>query len=240
MDVFMDSVKVIGRIITILPFMLFIGLYMGKRSIGELPVFDFLVILVLGAVVGADIADPKIDHFHTVVAMVMIALLQKFIVLLKIKNRKIGKLLTFEPTVVIFNGKFLMKNMRNIQYSIDNVLQMLREKNVFHVEDVELAIIEANGNLSVKSFPNKEPITREDLGIRKEGKNFEIPIILDGEIQFDVLKRINKNEDWLREKLVAENVPDASRVFYGAINGEGKLYLSLKRYDPQNVPPIEH
>ena len=62
MDVMMDSLKVIGRIVTILPLLLIIGLYMGRRSIGELPVFDFLVILVLGAVVGADIADPKIDH----------------------------------------------------------------------------------------------------------------------------------------------------------------------------------
>jgi uncharacterized membrane protein YcaP (DUF421 family) len=77
MDVLMDSVKVLGRIFTILPLLLFLGLYMGKRSIGEIPVFDFLVVLVLGSVVGADIADPKIDHIHTVVAMLAIALLQK-------------------------------------------------------------------------------------------------------------------------------------------------------------------
>jgi uncharacterized membrane protein YcaP (DUF421 family) len=239
-DVLMDSVKVVGRILTILPFMLFIGLYMGKRSIGELPVFDFLVILVLGAVVGADIADPKINHIHTVVAMIVIALLQKVIVSLKMGNRKIGKLLTFEPTVVLYDGKFLMRNMKKIQYSIDNILQMLREKDVFYIEDVEMAIIEANGNLSIKLAPMKETVRREDLNIQKEGKDYEIPIILDGEIQTDLLKRIKKDEQWVRQKLVEQNVADVTRVFYGAVNKEGKVHLSLKQTDSSNVPSIRH
>ncbi|RBW69159.1 DUF421 domain-containing protein [Bacillus taeanensis] len=213
---------------------------MGKRSIGELPVFDFLVILVLGAVVGADIADPKIDHIHTVVAMIAIALLQKFIIFLKMRSRRIGKLLTFEPTVVIYDGKFLMRNMKKIKYSIDNILQMMREKDVFHMEDVEIAIIEANGNLSIKVVPMKEGVTREDLNIQKKGKNYEIPVILDGEIQADLLKRINKDEQWVRQKLVEQNVADITRVFYGAVNEEGKLHLSLKQTDLSNVPSIRH
>lgn len=91
MDIVMDSLKVIGRIVTILPLMLAIGLFMGKRSIGELPVIDFLTVLVLGSVVGADIADPNIHHIHTVVAIMVIALLQKAIVLLKLKKQTIGK-----------------------------------------------------------------------------------------------------------------------------------------------------
>lgn len=73
MDILSDSMKVLGRIVTILPLMLCMALFMGRRSIGELPVFDFLVILSLGAVVGADIADPEIEHIHTAVAIIAIA-----------------------------------------------------------------------------------------------------------------------------------------------------------------------
>ena len=80
MDILIDSIKVIGRIVTVLPLMLMIGLFMGRRSIGELPVFDILVILVLGTVVGADIADPRIDHIHTFVAVISIGLLHRFII----------------------------------------------------------------------------------------------------------------------------------------------------------------
>lgn len=121
---------------------------MGKRSIGELPVFDFLVILALGAVVGADIADPKIEHLHTAVAIVLIGLLQRGVSILAIKVRKFGKMITFEPTVVIHNGGLIEENLKKVRYSIDNILQMLREKDTFSLDEVELAVLEANGRLS--------------------------------------------------------------------------------------------
>ncbi len=152
MDSIFDLLNVIGRIFTILPLLLAVTLVMGKRSIGELPVFDFLVILTLGSVVGADIAEPKVNHLFTMFAVVAIASLQMFVSYLKIKNRKFGRLVTFEPTIVIYKGQFLVNNMQAIRYSIDNVLQMLREKDVFNVTDVELAIIEANGSSSSRAF----------------------------------------------------------------------------------------
>jgi uncharacterized membrane protein YcaP (DUF421 family) len=100
------------RIFTIIPLLLAATIYMGRRSIGELPVFDFLIILTLGAVVGADIADPKIEHIHTAVAVVLIAILQKIVILLKIKSRKFGRLITFEPVVVIYDGEFIKQNFK--------------------------------------------------------------------------------------------------------------------------------
>ncbi|MFC0522849.1 DUF421 domain-containing protein [Pontibacillus salicampi] len=236
----MDSIKVILRIVTILPFMLVIGLYMGKRSIGELPVFDFLVVLVLGAVVGADIADPSIDHIHTIVAMIAIAILQKLIIRLKLKHQKVGKLLTFEPTVVMYKGTFLMENMQRIQYSIDNILQMLREKDVFHTKDVELAIIEANGRLSVKLYPAKESVIREDMSIYTSGDNYEIPVILDGKIQYDLLQEVNKTETWLIDKLNTVGEHSISSIFYAAVNSKGELIMSKKQSRMDHVPPYKH
>ncbi|MFC7060941.1 DUF421 domain-containing protein [Halobacillus seohaensis] len=242
MDILMDSLKVIGRIVTILPFMLVIGLYMGKRSVGELPVFDFLVILVLGAVVGADIADPNIEHIHTAVAMVTLALLHQFIIFMKLKSRKVGKLLTFEPTVVIYNGEFLYENMKKVHYAIDNIVQMLREKSVFTVKDVEIAIVEANGQLSVKLKSEKEWATKSDMGVQVSKGEYDIPVILDGEIQYELLEKMNKDEDWIRQQLVNSQVQvtDVKQVFYGALTPSGTFIFSLKDRSSENIPPIDH
>ncbi|WP_241655852.1 DUF421 domain-containing protein [Halobacillus litoralis] len=237
MDVWMDTLKVIGRIVTILPLLLGVGIFMGKRSIGELPVFDFLVVLVLGSVVGADIADPKINHIHTVTAIIMIALLQKFIIRIKLKNPHIGKMLTFEPTVVVYEGEMIDKNLKRIHYSIDNITQMLRENEVFHISDVELAIVEPNGQLSVKLKVENEGVTRGDMGILIGGGGYDIPIILDGILQKDLLKRLNRNEEWVSAELGDHQVSD---VFYGAVTNEGELYFSLKGKDADSLPPIEH
>ena len=239
MDVFMDSLKVIGRVVTILPLLLFLGLFMGKRSIGELPVFDFLVVLVLGSVVGADIADPKINHVHTVVAMVAIALLQKLVIYLKLRYRKVGGLLTFEPTVVVYQGQFLPSNVKRINYSIDNILQMLREKGVFQLIDVELAIIEANGQISLQLVANKNAVTASDMNFQAKAIEYEIPVIIDGSIQKDALSKLNKTSEWLQQQLKAKQIDDESQVFYAGVKGN-ELNLTMKGQLKAGVPPIFH
>ncbi|WP_244151679.1 DUF421 domain-containing protein [Halobacillus dabanensis] len=236
-DVWMDTFKVLGRIVTILPLLLGVGLFMGKRSIGELPVFDFLVVLVLGSVVGADIADPKINHVHTVTAIIAIALLQKFIVWMKLRNRTIGKVLTFEPTIVVFRGEMVEENISRIHYSVDNILQMLREQQVFVLNDVELALIEPNGQLSVKLKKEKESATREEMGVLYRGGGYDVPLILDGELQEDILFRMGRDQEWLQTVLGNYKV---SEVFYGALTNQGEFHFSLKGEKVGDLPPIEH
>ncbi|MFD1017820.1 DUF421 domain-containing protein [Thalassobacillus hwangdonensis] len=240
MEILKDGLLVIGRIFTILPLLLFVTLYMGKRSIGELPVFDFLVVLVLGSVVGADIADPNIAHIHTVIAIIVIAVLHKLIIYVKLKNNKIGKLITFEPIIVIYQGSFISENMKKVNYSVENVLQMLREKDVFHVNDVEIALVEAGGNLSVKLVPAKENIKREDMNIIKKSNAYEIPFILDGEIQKPLLEWLNKDKRWIDSQLKAHGIASPSDVFYGAVDAEGNVHLNVNQESDQNLPPIEH
>ncbi|GLB58701.1 DUF421 domain-containing protein [Cytobacillus sp. NCCP-133] len=241
MDSMIDLLKVIGRIYTILPLLLAVTLIMGKRSIGELPVFDFLVILTLGSVVGADIAEPKVNHLFTMFAVIAIASLQMLVSYIKGKNRKFGRLVTFEPTIFIYKRKFLVKNMQTIKYSIDNVLQMLREKNVFNVTDVEMAIIEANGELSVKLIPQKETARAEHFTSPKRESSWELPIIIDGIVYKNVMRRRDISEEWLKQELSKKKVKNTEDVFYAAVNGKRELHISLKddKYKPEE-PLLYH
>lgn len=236
----MDLLKVLLRIVTILPLMLVMTLFMGKRSIGELPVFDFLVILTLGSVVGADIADPDIHHFPTIGAIIAIAVLQKFIAWWKLKNRRIGKLLSFEPTLVIYEGQFHIQNMRKISYSIDNVLQMLRQKDVFQIEDVHFALVEANGDLSVKLKPDKELAKVEHVCTAPQPRSLEYTVIMEGRLLHDTLTFKGLNESWLREELLKLQVANVNDVFYAAVNEQNKLHICLKDPETTKVVPIFH
>lgn len=230
----------IGRIITILPLMLATTLFMGKRSIAELPVFDFLVIVILGAVVGADLADPEIPHMHTAAAIVLIGVFHRVISKLKIRYRKFGHIITFEPTIVVQDGKFIVSNMRRIRYSIDNVLQMLREKDVFDISDVHLGIVEANGNISVLKKAAKSEVTAEDLNINKKGSSIAYTVILDGKVYNDVLIKMNLSDNWLKQQLTNLGIKDVSEVFYGSINSKKELQVSLKNYmeNKEQILPI--
>ena len=235
-----DMLIIFVRILTILPLLLFITLFMGKRAIGELPVFDFLIVIILGALVGADIADPDIKHLPTAIAIIFIGVFQRIVANWKISNRKIGRLLTLEPTVVIQDGKLIHKNLKEIRYSVDNILQMLREKNVFDINDVETAIIEGNGALSVLKKPHKDSVTREDMNIIKATSSIAFPVIIEGTIYPSVLKHVNSSEARLRKQLSEQGVNDINNVFVASINHNLELHVSLRNEDNITIPPIKH
>ncbi|ARK32520.1 DUF421 domain-containing protein [Halalkalibacter krulwichiae] len=201
MEVLKESVIILARIITIFPFFLLITQYMGKRSIGEMPIFDFLIIMTLANVVGADIADPNVNHVYTYLAIIVIPLMQRLTAYLSITHRKIGKKITFEPTLVIQDGKLLVENLKRIRYSIDNVLQMLRQKNIFDISDVEIAIIEANGQISVLKKESKLEVTIEDINLKKKSKSLSYPLIVEGKIYEDILTYLGLNRQWLIAEL---------------------------------------
>lgn len=234
-----DNLIVLVRIITIIPLMLAVTLFMGKRTIGEMPVFDFLIIVILGALVGADIADPEIEHLPTAVAIIAIGLFQKAIVKWKISNHKIGKLLTLGPTIVIQDGILLHENMQKIQYSIDNILFMLRQKDVFDIRDVETAIVEPNGTLSVLKKPSKLPVTREDLQLRQHTSAIAFPVISEGYIHRDTLTHFHLDEEWLRKQLAEQNIIGLNQVFFASISPSKRLHISLKN-PKMHTPPVNH
>lgn len=240
MEMLKELSILLGRIVTIFPLMLAIALYMGKRSIGELPIFDFLVIIILGAVVGADIADPQIEHIHTAVAIVLIGIFQKVVSTLKIKYRKFGHIITFEPTVVIWDGQFIVTNLKEIRYSIDNILQMLRENDVFDISDVHLGIVEANGKLSVLKKVNKAELTVEDMNITGKVVSLSYPIVVDGKVHRDTLAKLNLSESWLREQLKNNKINSLEEVFFASVNMKKELHISLKEYmkDANKIIPI--
>lgn len=228
MDTAIDSVLVIGRILTILPLLLFITLFMGKRAIGQLPIFDFLIIITLGSVVGADIADPDINHIHTGIAIIALASLQRLVSHLKIKYRKVGRLITFEPTIVVYNGKIIRDNLRRNRFSLDNLLQMLREKDIFQVNDIHLGVLEANGSLSVVKKGEKETVSKEDLNIQKTALDLAYPVIVEGNVYSSVLKDLSLNKAWLFEQLHARGIDDLNTIFYASVNDQHEIHISMK------------
>ncbi|EPY2301828.1 DUF421 domain-containing protein [Clostridium sporogenes] len=242
MELIKEFYILIGRIITILPLMLAVTLVMGKRSIAELPVFDFLIIVILGAVVGADIADPEIKHIYTTVAIILIGIFHIIVSKLKVKYRKFGHVITFEPTIVIQEGKFIVKNLRKIRYSIDNILQMLREKDIFDINDVHIGIVEANGNISILKKTNKTEVTIEDLNLQKGTSSLSYPVIIEGEVYKNVLSKLNLTEEWLNQQLINIGVKSEKEIFFASVNNKNEFHASLKSFmeDGENIVLIYH
>ncbi|TDQ40483.1 uncharacterized protein DUF421 [Aureibacillus halotolerans] len=144
-----DLITVLVRLIIILPFLWLILLFMGQRSMNRLGIFDFMIVLLIGSLVGADLADPHIVYWPTLIALTCIALLQKTAAICKMKWQQVRKVANFEPLLVIFDGKMLSERLLDVQYSPDNILELLREQSIFSVNDVYAGYVENSGSLSI-------------------------------------------------------------------------------------------
>ncbi|TMW72060.1 DUF421 domain-containing protein [Alteribacter natronophilus] len=240
MESLQDIGTVLGRIITIMPLLLIIALFMGRRAIGEMPVFDFLIVITLGSVTGADIADPDISHLPTAVAIAGIGVLQRITSTLKLRNRYFSRLITFEPVVVVKNGLFLKNNMKQIRYSVDNILHMMREQGIFDPGEVDTAVIEGNGALSVLKKDSKLSPSLEDLSLPKVSPSLSYPVIVEGQVYTNVLDRTGFTEEWLQDQLTVLGIPSPEQVFFACMNHKGELHVSRHTEGPEEMPGLFH
>jgi uncharacterized membrane protein YcaP (DUF421 family) len=238
MAIIKDSLLVIGRIYTIYPLLLIVALYMGRRSVGQLPIFDFLIFLSLGSVVGADIADPKVEHIHTAVAVVALGVLQRLFANLVITFRKFNKLVTFEPVIVINAGQFIQGNMRKVQYSIEDITAMLREQGIFDASTVELAILEGDGGLSVLQKKSNQPLTQELLQNKDAPIGLSYPVIREGIVLDKTLAALGHTHTWLEAKLKSSGLT-AQDVFFASVDDKGALTIMPHNVQP-SLPPLEY
>ncbi len=214
------------RIVTVMALFLFLILKTGRRKIAELPVYDFISILVIGSVIGADIAEPDIPHLPTLFAVILIVALQYLVSFLLINNKKIARKITFGPTVIIQNGQFIKSSMKRLKYPVENILMALREKDIFDLNEVEYAIIEGSGSISVLKKSQFLPLTPSDMKLKPDAKGLPLPLIIDGKVQDSNLQQLKHDRAWLSSQLDQAGIHDFSEVFYADCTMEGRLYIS--------------
>lgn len=171
---------------------------MGKREVGQLGIIDLIVSILIAELAVISIEDYKISLWYSLIPIITLTILQLSLAFLTLKVPKVRAFLDGNPSIIIKYGKLNYKEMVKQKYNIEDLLVQIREKGYRSIEEIEYAILENNGTLSV--FPKD-----------KEKTPYPIPIILDGTIIKETLKDINKSEKWLnnliREKsLILENI----------------------------------
>lgn len=222
----MEYLIITLRIISVMALFLFLILKTGRRKIAELPVYDFISMIVLGSVIGADIAEPNTPHLPILFAVVLIVALQYLVSSLLINHKRFARKITFGPTVVIQNGQFIKSNMERLKYPIENVLMALREKDIFDLNEVEYAIVEGSGSISVLKKSQFLPLTPSDMKLNPGVKGLFVPLIVDGKVQDSNLQHLKRDRPWLASQLAQAGVQNFSEVFYADCNSEGRLYVS--------------
>lgn len=198
----------------------------GKRPIGELPVFDFLTILVIGAITGADIAEPDMPHLHIIFAIIVTFLFQRLINIIYLKSFIFRKLTTFPPMIVVQDGKMIYKNIKKAKYSVDEILMLFRENDVFDIAEVKYGILESSGCISILRKNYAQTVTNKDLNIKSMDKELKQTIILDGKFQDKNISMLGSSKKEIINLINEQGYNHISEIFFASMDKSKNISIS--------------
>ena len=198
----MEYIKIIFRISFFYFFIILIYRLMGKREVGQLGIVDLIVSILIAELVAISVEDGSKSIMASVIPILSLVFLQMVLSYVSLKSGKVREILDGSPSFIIKNGKINYNEMIKQKYNLDDLLTQLREKGYRNIEDIEYAILENNGTLSVFEYNNK-----------KGDSPLPMPIILDGKIQYDTLNNMHKKDDFIKDILKEKGI-DIKNVFY--------------------------
>nr|WP_245684792.1 DUF421 domain-containing protein [Orenia metallireducens] len=201
---------------------------MGKREVGELTPFDLVVSLMIAELGVIVIEQRNTNLIDAVIPLVTLASIELIVSYLSLKNSTIRRLINGTPSILIRNGKIDETEMRKSRYSIHDLLMQLHENSIFNPSDVEFAILETSGDLTVIPKSQHRGLTPNDLGIATKYEGIPTLLITDGEINYNGLDKVNLDEAWLLKELKKRGIEDFKDVMLAVLETDGELYTSIK------------
>lgn len=216
-------------------FLLILVRLMGKRELGKLSVFDVVISIMLAEMAALAIEDVDKPALRFYIPMLLIALLEIGMAYFSMKSKKFRDVVDGSADLIIENGQIREQAMRRNRLNMDDLMVHLRQKNVKNIADVEFALMEPTGQMSVFLKEQKEKVTREDLWLPEKEpigpvtyKGLPIPLILDGKVRVEALNKIGQNELWLKREIRKYGIKDVREVSFCSIDEQGIIFLDKK------------
>ncbi|AFM00506.1 putative membrane protein [Desulfitobacterium dehalogenans ATCC 51507] len=209
----------------------------GKSQISQLTFFDYVLGITIGSMAASLATDLSSRAWPHWVALITWAALGYIMEKITVKWLYAAKVLEGEPVIVIMNGKIMENVLRKMNYRVTEIMGLLRNKGIFDANQVDFAILEPNGQLSVLQKPEYLPLTPKDMKMKASFSGISSELIYDGIIIEQNLRQLKRDEKWLRKELKKQGIKDVSEVFFASLNPAGSLYVDL--YEDRLQNPVD-
>ena len=191
--------------------------FLGKKEMSKLSVSDLIVFLIISELMTISIGNENVNFLQAALAVLVIVFMDKLFTLISLKSPFFKKMVEGHPTFIVFQGKLNQKKMASLKYSVDDLCHHLREQGIGSLSEVDFAVLETDGQLSVIETKNSEV-------------KAPAAIISDGQINYEILQLMNRDENWFIKKLKEAGIHDYHEVFYCVVEKE-RLFVIKKRLD---------
>ena len=201
---------------------------MGKRQIGQLQPFELVVAIMISELAAVPMQNTGIPLVNGIIPILTLLIAQISMSFISLKSIKARTLICGKPSILIENGKIQEEELRSEMYTLNDLLEQLRSKNIANVADVEFAILETNGQLSILPKSQKRPLNPEDLNISTKYEGLPLDLIVDGNVNYNNLSKVKLNDVWLKDQFIKFGISDLKKILFASLDPSGNLYFQKK------------
>ncbi len=196
---------------------------MGKREIGQLQPFELAISIMIADLASIPMADIGIPIFNGIIPILGLLTMHLIISVLNLKSMKAREIICGKPSILIYRGKINEKVLKKERFTINELEERLRSNNVFNLGDVEYAILETSGQVTVIQKPEKRNTIPEDFNITPEYEGIPYDLVIDGKVMEKNLKQIGKDYNWLKKQAEKFKIkPEEALVI--TIDGKNQIF----------------
>lgn len=201
---------------------------MGKRQVGELQPSELVTAIMISDVASIPMQNTGVPLISGVVPILTLLAAELTVSYLSLKSRGVRRIFSGKPSVLIARGRINEREMKKQRFSVEDLMEELRVSGYSDISQVEFAMLETNGQISVVPKPSARPLTAEDVGL--ENKNEQVPrtVIVDGELDEEEIQNSGKSKTWLKKQLAANGIKDIKMVFIATVDSNGSLFVQTK------------
>jgi uncharacterized membrane protein YcaP (DUF421 family) len=200
---------------------------MGKRQLGELEPAELVVAVWMSDLASHPLQDLGTPLIYGLVPVLTLLCCEVLISGAILKSVKLRDLVCGQPCVIIRDGKIIRSEMKKNRYTLDELAERLRKRDVTDISSVRYAILETDGTISAFLYPQKMPVTPEQMGIGADAPGFPVPVICDGRVVKENLRTLGHDRAWLTDRLAERGVTSERDVFLFTTDGDGGEFLQL-------------
>lgn len=220
-------INIFIRVLILYILVLIVMRLMGKREIGQMQPFELVIAIMIADLASVPMGDTGIPITNGIIPIIELLLIQSLISIINLKSLKGRSILCGKPTILIYRGKIDEKAMKKEKFTINELQERLRQNNVFNIGDVEYAILETSGQLTVIQKPEKRTTIPEDFGILPEYEGIPYDLVIDGKIMSENLKAIGRDYNWLVKQVEKFKItPEQALVV--TFDGKGQIFCQAK------------
>ena len=222
------SVEIIFRTFTAFILLWVFVQLLGKQTIAQRTYHLYIASITMGTIAGNLAFNIKIKFLYFIISIIIMGTVVFMLNLVAVRNPRFGKWIAGEPAILIQKGQILEESMERMGYSLDSLKQALRGKDIFNIEEVECAILEINGSLSVLKKKQYQNTTKQDLPLLSSAGTVPIELVYDGKILYENLSKHTYDEEWLMAELQKRKLSPLD-ISYAVVGTKGNLYIDLFR-----------